>query len=103
MKIPNSIIIEGYKWTIKRKWKLEIDGNSCLGLCSPESRTIFLVHGLEKDEAFEVFMHEYLHAILYEKGFYLTARTLDAEELLVNGLAKELLRTFRLKFKDAAQ
>lgn len=97
MKIPTKIFIEGKEWTITRKWRIEQDGESLDGLCVFSKRQILVVHGLKEDEAFHAFIHEYLHAVLHERGYYLTSRTSDAEELIVHALQKELCESFVLK------
>lgn len=99
MKIPEKIIIEGRVWLVKRKWRIVQDGESCDGLCVPETRSIFILHGLPKDELVQVFMHEFLHAIAFEKGMYLTRLSGDFEELFVHSFAKEILSNFTLKVK----
>ncbi len=95
-KIPTKIKIENADWKVIRKWRIVIDGKECDGYCEASKKEIWLLHGLEKDHEKQIFTHEYIHAILVEKGFYLTALSSDVEELLVHGISKEIYK--KIKF-----
>lgn len=99
MKLPKKVLIEGIEWMIVRKWRIVSEGTECDGLCVHDKHEIWVLHGLEEAEAFRIFIHEYLHAILYEKGIYLTGLSDEAEEMIVHGISKELCQSFNLKMK----
>lgn len=99
MKLPKKISIEGKQWTVIRKWRIVENGVECDGLCVSEKREIWVCHGLPEAEAFQIFMHEYLHAVFIEKGIHLLSIPPEVEEMLVHGISKELCETFSLKLK----
>lgn len=40
----------------------------CYGLCDKEKCTIYIEKNMPKDKQFKIFIHECLHAIMYEYG-----------------------------------
>lgn len=99
MKIPKKVVIEGKEWSVERKWRIVDDGVECDGLCSPTDKKLFVLHGLEEDESYYTFIHEFIHAVLDEKGFHLFGISNEVEELICHGIAKELLNNFKLSTK----
>jgi hypothetical protein len=99
MKIPKKVLIEGQSWSVVRKWRIVEGGVECDGLCVPEKKEIWLCHGLDKDEAYQIFMHEFLHAVLNEKGIYLVNVSDEVEDIIVHGIAKELFNNFKISNK----
>lgn len=105
MKIPRQITIHGHKWKIAYKWNLRLgDENSrvdrCDGLCDLEAKTIFLDRGLTEDERPKVFMHELLHAIIFEANLH-HAESLseEVEEILVETIGRFLIDKFHMRLK----
>lgn len=99
MKLPKKVLIEGKEWGVERKWRIVDGGVECEGLCTPEDRKLFVLHGLEEHESDYTFIHEFIHAVLNEKGFYLFGISTEVEELICHGIAKELLNNFKLSTK----
>jgi hypothetical protein len=66
MRIPSEILVKGKRWTIGYKWGLT-DGHDLVdGLCNLSDRTIFIRRELKKEEKWPIFLHELIHAILFE-------------------------------------
>lgn len=99
MKIPTKIKIEGYTWSISRKWRIALNGHEALGVTIPHTRQIELVHGLEKDELDYVLIHELVHAILAEKGLYIAGLSPELEEIICHAIGKEFVKLFKINFK----
>lgn len=95
MKIRQEYTIKGQSWKVKRKSKLIHNGSECYGLCEYESRTIYLERGLKGKKLIETFLHEYIHAVLYEMH-------LDVgeviEEAVANGISIAITDLFRRFF-----
>lgn len=99
MKIPTKIKIESYVWSIVRKWRIPFHGADALGLTIPQTKTIEIVHGLQKDELEYVFIHEVVHAILAEKGMYIAGLSQEMEEMICHAIAKEFPKIFKMSVK----
>jgi len=59
-KIPDFVTILGQKWAVALSEILDNDPD-IMGLCVPESRTVFLKSSLSYECAVEVLFHEVLH------------------------------------------
>lgn len=66
MKIPRSFYLKGKRWKVIRPRTIKEDGEVCDGLCSWHTRTIRISSDLSKREAFDVFLHELFHAVVFE-------------------------------------
>lgn len=70
------------------------DGNACLGLCSYSTNEIFIESGLSGDKELDTYLHEWLHAYFHSVHLDLDRKL---EEMLVEGLTYELLKSFKIK------
>lgn len=96
--------IRGEKWLIKTKFALRgEDGTPYMGLCDPNTRTIYIEQDLPEDIFLETLIHEYIHAVWFECGVPDTEISMDMQHMLLNPLAKDMVaaaafwsRLFRL-------
>lgn len=103
MRIPKAITIYGKRWTTNYKWNLfDDEGNRCDGLCCKKTRTITLDRYLKDTEKTSTYLHELLHAVLYELKINQTSLDSDVEEIIVAGIEEFIMEnfTFRLKKKS---
>jgi len=97
-KIPTHVFINGSRYNIVRAWVIKNDKGEALdGDVSFHEKKIRLAHGLTKAELEETFLHEYIHAFNYEFGLY-NFITPEVDEVLTHQLAKELLKSFKIKY-----
>lgn len=70
MKIPPKVKIRrvaGKTIWYKVVWQEVIrDDQSCMGICDPNERIIYLKMGMSKTDTIKTFMHEIFHAIEFE-------------------------------------
>lgn len=72
MRIPKTFMIRGKRWKVEYKWNLMDRDNKddenikCDGLCDPDKRTIFLERSILRVDKWPIFLHELVHAILFE-------------------------------------
>lgn len=96
-RVPKELDVRGQRWQVHYKWGLrDEDGELCDGLCDAKNRKIWLSHGLG-DDKFEIFMHEYVHAILAEVGLYHTSLTKDQEEAICHNVGADIVKQFILR------
>lgn len=99
MRIPKHIMIKGEKWVTKYKWNLKNDKGDLLdGMCCLDTRTIFLDRSLPKEERPQVYLHEIIHALLYELHMHLIVND-DTNELLSENLSQFIMKHFSLRLK----
>ena len=88
MKIPSRIRIKA-KVFYNIVWQDKVaDDDECLGLCDPNTRTIFMRLGMSETEIIKTFIHEVFHALSIEHEFELPHRTVYALEECVFKLLK---------------
>jgi len=69
MKLPRFMKVRGRTWRVRVVDDLKNDdGLSASGLCSDKLKLIEIELGMTDDQSFEVFIHEWLHAVWYECG-----------------------------------
>lgn len=101
MKIPKSITIAGKLWKTVYVNGLKDSEGLNDGLCDYDERIIYLRKELPKKLKPSVYVHELIHAILYE--LHLSAN--DGwpggliEEVICDGMTTALLDNFQLKKK----
>lgn len=101
MKIPKQFSIKGKQWKVsfRKKVKHE-DGEICRGLCVFGERRILLVKDMPEAERTEVFLHEMVHATLYEAHLSPgTGLASEAEEIVCDAITDTLLTCFRLSWR----
>ena len=106
MKIPKSFRLKGKKWTVEYKWNLtdrEDDGFKikCDGLCVYQTRTIFIEHSMPRVDKWPVFLHELVHAILFEahiSGLDGPAGNM-LEEVIADAVADGMNDLFSIRWK----
>lgn len=68
--IPNTVIVAGIPYTIRESVVVVIDGNTnYAGSCNYENAIIEIKEDLPNERKQETFIHELLHAILFEAGY----------------------------------
>jgi len=68
--IPNKVKVAGINYDVIRKSYVEIDGNrNYRGKCDSNVGVIELSDGLGKEVEEQVFIHELVHACLYQAGY----------------------------------
>lgn len=87
--IPKLIWINHNKWRVLIKTGIIQDdyGVECAGLCDTTKRQIILA-----SPDYQVFLHEYIHAVLYEYAMYRTSLTPDVEEMICEFVSRELVK-----------
>lgn len=99
MRIPKSILVKGKRWKVAYKWNLKDDHeNPCDGVCDTTNRTIFLDRALPKTERPQTFLHELIHAVVYELHLN-TSFPDEVEEVLAEGLSQYFLEIFTMRLK----
>jgi len=63
MRLPRTTKILGYEVSIRYKAKLGTIKDPSFGEYDPNTKTIYLVKGMQINRKKEVFIHEYLHAV----------------------------------------
>lgn len=101
MKIRKHYLIKGKEWTTEFRWSLKAsDGERVRGLCDYSTRTIYLDRLMAAEEKEEVFMHELIHAALFEahlnEGSGLGGET---EEIVCDAISDLLTTLFTLRWK----
>jgi hypothetical protein len=98
MKLPETICVFGSEYEVKlvRKVLKDQDGNLSDSLLLVDKKQILISEYTLKKDRTELFLHELLHAALWEQG---SSRHMSAdfEETLVDGLAKYLSKTFKFR------
>ena len=106
MRIPKEFIIKGKLWSVEYKWNLTDKDpggppQRMDGLCVVSRRVIQLDRALPKEEKWPVFLHEYVHAVLFEAhisgldgpaGDYI-------EEVICEALADAFVTSFHVRWK----
>lgn len=88
MKIPKSVNIMGDKYNVKLVNEMNIIPGA-LGVCDPETKTIYLMKTLKKDQMSVTFIHEIVHAVIVSGGLHQVIG--DAvEEILCEQISRTL-------------
>lgn len=99
MRVPKSILIKGKRWKVNYKWNLRDDDNHpCDGLCEYKIRTIWIDRALPKAERPQTFLHEIIHALIYELHLN-TSLPSEVEEVLAEGISQYLFEIFNMRLK----
>jgi len=97
MRIPKRFKIKGKTWRVVYRKRLREDGEPCRGLCVFDDRTIKLQLGMGDLEAENIFLHELVHAALFEahldENSGLHAKT---EEIVCDAVADVLTTAFKV-------
>jgi hypothetical protein len=64
---PKSLIVNDNEWAIK--FVNLIDKKETLGLCDPETKTVYIKKGQKRGEILSTALHEIFHVLEYEYGF----------------------------------
>jgi hypothetical protein len=96
MRIPDKINVLGREYEVIIEDGLFCESEKVDGLCDHERHSIHICRYLPKSEKPEVFLHEFIHAALWELG---VSRQLsaDVEEVIADGLGKALVKTFKMR------
>ena len=84
MKIPKRFTLGGLVWKVQYK---DLTDRNVLGLCWYNKCVIQIQDGLSKQVAYQVYMHELMHAVLNT-----LSREEASDEVLVDGLAHMLIQ-----------
>ena len=101
MKIPKEFVLKGKLWSVRYIWGLRDEGVKCDGLCLLHDREILLERGLAKEDKPEVFLHEFIHAVLHEchiSGLDGVAGEF-VEEVICDSLSSVLVDSFTMRWK----
>jgi hypothetical protein len=103
VKIPSEVLVKGKLWTVEYKWGLRDGGEIVDGLCQYGPRKILIRRELKKEDKPAVFLHELIHAILFESHLNEDGG-LDgfAEEVVCSSIADVILTLFHLRLKRRA-
>ncbi len=103
MKLREEFSLKGKLWKLKRRWCLRAsDGEKVRGLCDFDTRTIWLDRLLVGEEAKLIFMHEVVHAALYEAHLdHNSGLSAEIEEIIADAVADAFNELFVLRFKKA--
>lgn len=93
-------MILGEKWTIKTQKEVKGDNNDIvMGTCDKAIRTIYIDSDLDIESHNITFFHELCHAVLSESCLNETSLHEDIEEIIVEQIAKFLVKNFNIKPK----
>ena len=100
MRIPKSRRILGKVWHTKYKWNLRDDENTKLdGWMIPDERCIYIDRMLSAEEKYQTYLHELIHALMFELSLHTTSLSLDVEEIICEGLSKFLVENCNIRWK----
>lgn len=103
MKIKKTFLIKGKEWSVDYKWGLRQDGDLLDGLCTFPDRLITLRRELSADEKASAFLHELIHAVLFEAHISSPGSMPEViEEVVCDSVAATLLELFELRWKRKA-
>ena len=101
MKLRKEFYIKGQKWQLAYKWGLrDSEGERMLGLCHCASRIIEIERAIPQEEKLEIFLHEFLHAIIFESHLsgLSGAEGELVEEVLCDAIASVFVDNFTLRW-----
>lgn len=102
VRVPKHINVYGKRWTVSYKWNLQnSNGERADGLCDTATRIIWIDRLVEKPARKSVFLHELLHAILFELKIGQTSLNCEVEEIIVTGIEEYLIENFNMRLKNA--
>jgi hypothetical protein len=100
MKIPHTFLLKGKRWKVLRPKVIKVDGEVCDGLCSWHTRTIRICSDLPQREAWNVFLHELFHAVLFEAHINRGARFSEGlEDVICDAFTDVIASLFSVKLK----
>ena len=100
MKIPNSIMVFGREYTVKRVKQLkDDDGRPLSGFHEYEAALISLDSELKGSDLVQTFLHELGHAVQQRCGINQAAISDDLTEVIVDSMATFIEETFHLRLK----
>lgn len=101
MNLRKEFYVKGKEWRLEYRWSLKApDGERVRGLCDFDSRTIYLDRLVLKEEKWSVFLHELVHAILYEAHLHDgTGLELNTEEIICEAMTDALENLFTMRWK----
>jgi len=86
----------GTKVTVK---KVDLSNQDFVGLYHLKKQEILLDKTLSKEEMFQTFLHEIIHAIWQNTGLNQTMTSLDVQELVCENVSKWIVKNFKLTDK----
>jgi hypothetical protein len=101
MKLKKEFYVKGKLWRLEYVWGLRHMDEKMDGLCVSAERIIKLERSLSKEYKFEVFLHELVHAIIFESHI----AGLDGpsgeliEEIICDSVADVFNDIFNMRFK----
>lgn len=102
MRIPGQFQLKGKTWLVVfRKRVKHEDGEICAGLCEFDKRRILIAKDLPEDKIIATFLHELVHATLFEAHLQEnTGLAIQAEEIVCDAIADMLGNCFELRWKS---
>lgn len=98
MKIKDKYTIKGHEWRVI--FLDQVDEEDSMGECECTNRIIYIKDGLEEEEEVATFLHELLHAIMFESGIHCTSVSSDVQEIICENISLELARLFKVQSKS---
>ena len=90
MSLPKEVLVAGTVYNVESKPYVEFNDNAnALGCCTYDKATIEVKSEMSEERVEEVFVHELMHAIMYEAGYD------EHDEDLVNRSAKVLYQVLK--------
>ncbi len=102
MKIPNSFLLRGHRWTIKRKKVVKnSDGEMCTAVTDVDRRIIEIKKDVNIKDLGWLFYHEYGHALLFEAGVTVNSGGISelVEEIICDAIAEAFTKDKTVTFK----
>lgn len=103
MRLPKTVMVCGSLWTVLLVDEAIVDGQAEQGSCDPSTKIIEIGKGFSEEITLETFIHEYLHAVNYESGYYDHGLPDWAEHLVVSPTAKDIVRNAKVFVKVLKQ
>jgi Zn-dependent peptidase ImmA (M78 family) len=92
--IKKKYIIKGEVWRVVWKKSVRLEYEPCYGLCDYMKRIIYLEKGMSRRQERQVFLHEFIHAVMFE--LHLELGTI-VDEAIAEGLSQAILSHFKLE------
>jgi uncharacterized protein YjaZ len=92
--IKKKYCIKGEIWRVVWKKSVRLDFEPCYGLCDYEKRIIYLEKGMSRRQENQIFLHEFIHAVMFE--LHLELGTI-VDEAIAEGLSQAILGHFKLE------
>jgi hypothetical protein len=87
--MTNMLMVRGTKWKIKFVKRMPPGEDDACGLCDTEAHIIYIKKGMKPDVTMETFLHEYMHALMFEIGLH-EEFSKEIEHTIVVALSRDM-------------